>query len=289
MPRVKFHWSFWLFAIVLVISEKYSMFICALCAVIMHEYAHAHVAKSQGYVLKNLTLMPYGAVLYGAEKIAKYDALIVAVSGPLFNVFLAILTVACWWLFPECYAYTLNFFRANIAIATFNLLPCYPLDGARMILAISKHPSRTLRVLRIMGIVLSCAFLALYVISLFYSVNYTLGVISVMLLSSSINGTEKERYLHIAECVPFLKDTTHPIEKATLYVSKNLALMRLLKHIKSNKIVSFVVLDDELKELAKISEKALSELCLRYPLTSTIESVISNTSTKFLLQETYRQ
>ena len=289
MSRVKFHWSFWLFAAVLVLYGKYSMFICSLCAVIMHECAHAEVAKSQGYVLKNLTLMPYGAVLYGAEKIAKYDALVVAIAGPMFNVLMSIITVACWWIFPECYAFTLNFFRANIAIATFNLLPCYPLDGGRVILALSKRPERTLKVLRIMGIILSCAFLSLYLASLFYTINYTLGVMSVMLMSSSINGTEKESYLHVAECVPFVKDTTQPIEKTTLYVSKNLALMRLLKHIKSHKIISFVVLDDELKELTKISENELANLCLNYPLTSTLEDVVVKNPTAFSPRKTYSQ
>ena len=76
-------------------------------AVIMHEMAHAEVAKRRGYALIKIKIMPYGSSLTGNfEGITPRDEIAVALAGPLCNIVLALLTVAVWWLVPQTYFFT---------------------------------------------------------------------------------------------------------------------------------------------------------------------------------------
>ncbi|UKI14453.1 MAG: hypothetical protein L6V85_10570 [Clostridiales bacterium] len=51
--------------------------------------------------------------------------------------------------FPESFAYLQTFFYANLWTGLFNLLPVTPLDGARVIEAISGYKPRVIKLLRI--------------------------------------------------------------------------------------------------------------------------------------------
>ena len=48
------------------------------------------------------------------------------------NLLFASLSLSACWIFPELYGYLKEFIRANVWIATLNLLPAYPLDGGRL-------------------------------------------------------------------------------------------------------------------------------------------------------------
>lgn len=100
---------------------------------IEHECAHAFTAQKLGYKLNRIVLMPFGAVIDGDLKgIGVKDELIVAISGPLCNLFTAFFFVALWWFYPTAYAYTDTAYYSSLAIALVNLLPAYPLDGGRI-------------------------------------------------------------------------------------------------------------------------------------------------------------
>jgi len=137
-----------------------------------HEAAHFFVAKSFGYKLNALKLMPYGAVLSG-EGIRDEEMFPVAIAGPALNLFLALILVAMWWVFPVTYNYTLNLFRLNIALGAFNLLPLYPLDGGRIVLSFCKDKRKALKKLKLANIVSSCLFMVLFILSCFWKINFT--------------------------------------------------------------------------------------------------------------------
>ena len=132
----------------MVLEKKYVEFLAGLASVLIHELSHAKAAYERGYVLNRITLMPYGAVLKGGEKIDSADQIFIAAAGPGANAALCLALYALWWRFPVTYAYTEALFDTSLAIGLFNLLPLYPLDGARIVLAISKKPLRALKALR---------------------------------------------------------------------------------------------------------------------------------------------
>ena len=118
-------------------------FITALllfASVLVHELAHSVVAQTFGISVPRITLFLFG----GASQIATEaptpgTEFWIAVVGPLTSMFLA----AFFWEIeplvtagPPVYALVRYLALINIALALFNLIPGYPLDGGRIFRAI---------------------------------------------------------------------------------------------------------------------------------------------------------
>jgi Zn-dependent protease len=124
--------------------------LCIFVTVFLHELGHALAAKNYGIKTKDITLLPIGG-LARLERLPEkpVEELIVAFAGPLVNIVLALLTS----LFisipdnPEVLLnqlsggvnpsnFFLNFYIVNIALAIFNLIPAFPMDGGRVLRAL---------------------------------------------------------------------------------------------------------------------------------------------------------
>jgi Zn-dependent protease/CBS domain-containing protein len=119
--------------------------------VIVHELAHAIVAKRSGIIVRSIVLLPIGGVtLMEDPNAAKPDPardIRIAVAGPLINLIIAaaagviILTFAPQvklWAQPYVHATNLprSLFWSNLFLGAFNLLPAYPMDGGRILRAL---------------------------------------------------------------------------------------------------------------------------------------------------------
>lgn len=274
MIKLRFHTTFWIFALMLTLQGKLDLLVFTVVSALLHEVGHAIVAYIKGYALTEITLMPYGAVLYGAETISKKDGLYIALGGPAVNLLLCVFVLALWWLFPNAYPFTQNFLKINFTIFAFNLLPIYPLDGARALLAVSKRPMRTLKLFKQCGVVFSLILVALFVLSAFFQINYTIGIMAIMVYISATTGTETESYRHIASLAPCIKNWDVPVASEKVYVSHNLRLMQLLRQVKADKILTFEVRDEKNKPFAVLSEDRLAELCTKNKLTAKLKDVL---------------
>lgn len=275
MKKIRLHPIFLVLIIVLIFTGKWVALCTGILAVILHEYAHLIAAKMRGYRLFHLTLMPYGAVLCAEENIKECDETFIFIAGPLANFAIATIIVAFWWIKPSSYSYTLDFYRANIAIGLFNLLPAYPLDGARLLLGIAKNRKRMLTILKIVGVVLSFVFMVGFIISAFFKINFTLGIASIMLFSGSIIETKKERYLHLCRQISCLKDFSHPIEKRNIIVNKNVAISKLVRMLKPYAVYEIDVIDNSMKKIATIKEQDFERIIMTENSNIPIGEVIS--------------
>jgi Zn-dependent protease len=136
-----------------------------LLALTVHELAHGWVAKKMGdRTAENagrLTLNPmahldiFGTLMlffgpFGWAKPVpvnpmnfpnpKRDMALVAAAGPASNIALAAITGMLFRLdlvtpYPALAAFCYILFMINIGLAVFNLLPVYPLDGSRILVA----------------------------------------------------------------------------------------------------------------------------------------------------------
>ena len=95
---------------ILIFLGKGALFLWTLLALFFHETAHMLAAKSRGYLLGELTLMPYGACLWGEEKTDSRSMAYIAVAGPLANLVVLLAVMAVWWAFPiaELFSLTLS-------------------------------------------------------------------------------------------------------------------------------------------------------------------------------------
>ncbi|MGN1094536.1 MAG: site-2 protease family protein [Candidatus Neoclostridium sp.] len=150
------------------------LFICYLCALALHELAHAARANGLGYALRSLDLGAMGAKLSLDEEVVKpSDEIKIALAGPLINLAVCVFLAGVWWLFPDTYFFTADFFKANAALFAFNLLPAYPLDGGRVLFALTRKRKHA-KFFRITASVVSALALgALFVFRLGYCVDVT--------------------------------------------------------------------------------------------------------------------
>ena len=176
--RYSIHPTFFLFGLYFALTGKVFSFVVYTIVAVTHELGHSIASARLGYELKRIVLMPYGAVIRGEKQCFSYfDEVRIAIAGPLVNFATAILLTAVWWVFPEAYPYTELAVSASLTIAIINLLPAFPLDGGRILLALlSAHTGRktALMIVRFVGIALSTGLFVLFVYSCFNSFNPSL-------------------------------------------------------------------------------------------------------------------
>lgn len=274
MKNFSIHPAFWLFMLAEILEGKYAVPIIAVASAIAHETGHAYVANNRGYVLERLTIMPYGAVLGIGGSMCKRDAVPIAFAGPLVSAAIALLTVSLWWIFPITYSYTLDICRINATLAVFNLLPVFPLDGGRIIIALSKKPLSALKAMRISGATLGVCSIIAGLVSFFYTPSYSLCIIGAALIISATGEANEERYRLLAESAPFKKNTVRPLTERTVIAKPNLTLLRLLKELNPDEVLLFKLLDESGRTVRVIDETALRELCLKKGVRCSVKNAL---------------
>src|SRR5918999_670359 len=121
-----------------------ALFVCVL----LHEYGHSLVAQRLGIEIADITLLPIGGIARLKNLPVKpWDEVKIAIAGPLVNVVLAPIffviaaLLGADLLAPpnlitgldsvgQVFAY-LGYL--NVALALFNLIPAFPMDGGRVL------------------------------------------------------------------------------------------------------------------------------------------------------------
>jgi Zn-dependent protease/predicted transcriptional regulator len=132
--------------------------------VVLHELGHALVARKFGVRTRDITLLPIGGVAR-MERIPRRPAheLWISLAGPAVNAVLAVIlfSVLAVQRTPEQddvrlmeMGFVARLAWANVALALFNLLPAFPMDGGRVlraILALQVDPLRATDIAVVIG------------------------------------------------------------------------------------------------------------------------------------------
>ncbi|MCQ2382436.1 MAG: site-2 protease family protein [Clostridia bacterium] len=103
-------------------------------AVILHEMAHAVIAKKLGAVIAQIILTPFGGALNVQTKIlTSQQKCYVYLAGPVASLLFSLLFGVLVWLFPTIFIYLEYLVAANFFVGVINLLPIYPLDGGKIL------------------------------------------------------------------------------------------------------------------------------------------------------------
>lgn len=148
---INVHMTFFLLLLVVVTGGvKWICFVIAVFSLVtLHELCHSLVAKSFGIKVREITLLPIGGVASMTKMPEKpSQELLISLAGPAFNIAVILvfffpmkylvgpevlfhsLSTETW---PLTLAYT---YWINLALAGFNLLPAFPMDGGRILRAI---------------------------------------------------------------------------------------------------------------------------------------------------------
>lgn len=108
-------------------------------SIVAHEIAHTFVARRQGISMAGITLFIFGGVAQmDTEPPSPSAEYAMAIAGPLASIGIGVVAFAAALLpWPGAVVTILTYLGVtNIALATFNLLPAFPLDGGRILRAL---------------------------------------------------------------------------------------------------------------------------------------------------------
>lgn len=248
--KFKFSFVLILVCILFVINNMFVNFIVYFLCLICHEYSHYIVAKKLGYSTGKIYLTPFGATISINENIFySYHEVIIALSGPFFNYFMLISTIALWWIFPQTYSFTYNFAQYNFILCFFNLLPIYPLDGSKILsYFLNKITKRTKNVIVILNFVFSVIFLIIFLI---YK-NFSLIIMDCLFLLSLCE--KQSKYI---PNTAFLNKANNIMPLNTIVVNQNMPIYKLNSMLKQNALNRFFVVDNNLKIVKVINQQDL--------------------------------
>jgi Zn-dependent protease len=119
----------------------------AFLFVLLHELAHGLAARFYRVQVRGIVLHPFGGLARLSGSLGPDQSVLVSLAGPLSNVAVLLVLLglellgaapqspgASWW-----WAVVL---RVNFALAAFNLLPVYPLDGGQIVRALALQRQR---------------------------------------------------------------------------------------------------------------------------------------------------
>lgn len=259
--KLVIHPLFLLLGVVLFAVGLGKLFIIYTLCAVLHEGAHALVARKLGYVCARVKLMPYGAVLEAeSDEFVPRDEIIIALVGPLSNLLFALVCVCAWWIFPESYYLTSDFVVANMSCALFNLLPIFPLDGGRVVLSFfSKNHDRkfAVKVVKIVTIIFSILLFILFVVVAFFSVNFSIGIISILLMASAFSEDKNTSFKRIISMPIKRKKLLHGLPVNFVMVDQNMSLTKVLSKLSFNHYNYVLICDDNFEILSKLSESEL--------------------------------
>lgn len=114
-----------------------SKIVLLFSAILWHDLAHARVALMLKLKVQEIELLPFGGVarIEGLGSVGSRDEIMIAAAGPAASLVLAALAYS-GMLYAGRYSDVGEFYyKANMMLALFNLLPGLPLDGGRMLRA----------------------------------------------------------------------------------------------------------------------------------------------------------
>ena len=128
--------SYWFIAMILFFSLAGMMMkvLLVFSAVLWHELAHAGAAMILGFTVREVELLPFGGVarIEGLGVASSKGEIIIAAAGPVASMVLAALVYGCMFymnLRTEMWDF---YYKTNLMLATFNMMPGLPLDGGRI-------------------------------------------------------------------------------------------------------------------------------------------------------------
>ena len=246
--KFKIHPLFIAFGIYFAFTGKVFSFLIFTLTAVIHELGHFIESEKYGYALKRITLMPYGAIIEGNSLDIKLkDEIFIALAGPLLNLLIAVFFMAIWWVFPITYAYTDLVVFASLSICVINLLPCYPLDGGRVVLALLSLKLKravALKIVKILGVVISILTLMLFIYSAFETPNFSLLFFSLFILVGAISKSEDGKYLKIFENLTF-KRVTEPREIKSIIISDGQLVKKLYPLLNGEHYYRITVIEND--------------------------------------------
>ena len=192
-------------------------------SVLAHELSHSLVAIHQGLEVRNITLFIFGGVAQIAEEPDKpLKEFLIASVGPLASIVIGAISGIVWWLTSETSPPAASIFNylclINIALACFNLIPGFPLDGGRILRAIiwgyTKNIKTATKIASFSGKLVAFLLISLGIITMFIFKAITVNAIWFILIGWFLYNAANRSYRHL-----LLKDALREVRVEDLMIT----------------------------------------------------------------------
>ena len=185
LTKIEFHYTYIIMALGLVLTGHFINLIVFTSLIIIHELGHYITSIIFKYKVDKIIIYPYGGVtkLNTIINTNITKDLVVAVSGIIFQTLYFIII---FFLYKNniIREYTYNLFLLyHKSLLIFNLLPIYPLDGAKIVnLILSKYFS--FNIANYISIVISLITVIFFLYSDIYENNYSIILVIGVLMKN---------------------------------------------------------------------------------------------------------
>ncbi len=257
--------------LILLLFSMNSSFILAFISIIIHEISHITVAKYKGCEISKFKINFYGtnAVLLDIDEVSSWDKLQIYLVGPVSNFIIVLLCIGLKKYFK--FEVLDSLLSVNLGLGIFNLLPAYPLDGARVmevILSRNMLYKKSNNILCILSIIIS-----IIIITIVIMLGIFMKDINITLLASAgiifyFTNEERKASTYIAMGNIYKKRNTlirnKYIENKSISVYYKQDMINLMRLVDKNKFNYFFILDEDFKVIFTMYEDELIEALKTY-------------------------
>ena len=141
-------------------------------------------------------------------------------------------------------------------------------------MSLCKDKIKALKILKIIGIVLSGLIIAAGIGTLFVTMNISIINIGVFLLIGAIFGGQKEEYSCIAGRLSFVKNYKKGVLARDVYISCETKVFELFRYLNRDYLTTFIVVDEKGQDLSVIDEDRLNGIMEKFDHKLTLREVL---------------
>lgn len=272
------HFVTFLFAAASLAVGMFWLFATYITCLLVHEFCHALAAKKLGYKCGKIVLYPTGALLVGdTDEFGFADEIKIALAGPLSNLCLIIVSVFLWWVYPESYNYLADFVVSNLSLFLFNVLPIFPLDGGRVLLAFlsqSLERKKAASICKKVTIIFSILLFLWFVISLFFVPNFSIGIASIVMFITVLTEQSGLAYKRLVKTDLKRRKLAHGLPCKTLMFKADTPISKVLAKVDNFAYYTITIVDTSFAPIATITETQLEDLALTSKITEPIGEIV---------------
>ncbi len=267
--RVEIH----LFLIPLIFSALWGnyllYFFIGWGSALTHEFCHVLAGRRMGIGVSGIRLLPFGVCAPLKEPFIKEPEkeILMALAGPLWNLFLAGLGYGIFCFYPhDLLSYGI---AVNLSMAVLNLFPCLPLDGGRILrclLTLGSNAISAYRITLTVSRVLAAVLFGLGILFLLTaSFQFSLLMIGAFLLGNLLTEQKQITLQMLRELLYYRKkaDTDRLNKTLMLTADQNLPARHLLRKLSYHRYLLITVIDEQQHILKTLTETQVLEALFR--------------------------
>lgn len=258
------------FIILVITCAFYKGLFLGLLWVVLHEITHILVGVKYNVRITGMQIYIVGtkAEIYDIDKLKDKEKILLYAVGPLFNLLIAIIM-----FFLNGYINSdiiIESYKINLGLFIFNILPAYPLDGARIFEVVlgrrflyKKTKNFVVTSSYIISIILTLIFFfTIYI----HKSNVSLLIASILITYSTFLEKKNIMYILMGSLVnktKWLRNREY-IENKNISIYYKTTLVKAMSLVDRNRFNSFLILNEGLQVLGVVYEGELIEALKRY-------------------------